>query len=86
MDFKGSLTEAIVPFGGTQPSARLRRDGALPCKVVIISTHALPRHLRGFPMVKSLKLSMLNSQLECTMRGVGAFENPMKLKQKEETH
>lgn len=82
MDFKRSLTEAIVPSGGTQPSARLRRDGALPCKVVIASTHALPRHPRGFPMVKPLKLSTLNGQLKCTVNGVGASENPKNLEQK----
>ena len=80
MDFKRSLAEAIVPSGGTQPSARLRRDGALPCKVGITSTHALPRHPRGFPMVKPLKLSTLNGQLKCTVNGVGASENLMKLK------
>ena len=42
VDFKKSLAKAIVPSDGTQPSALLRRDGALPCKVVITSTHALP--------------------------------------------
>ena len=51
---KGSLVGAIVPFDGTQPPTRLRIDGALPCKVVITSTHALPRHPRGRPMVKAL--------------------------------
>ena len=54
VDFKGSLVEAIIPSSGRQPSARLRREGALPCKVVITSTHALPRHPREFPIVKSL--------------------------------
>ena len=54
VDFKGSLAEAIIPSDGTQPSARLRRDRALPCKVVITSTHALPQHPRGFPIVKAL--------------------------------
>nr|CAN80280.1 hypothetical protein VITISV_019967 [Vitis vinifera] len=67
VDFKISLAEAIILSGGTQPSERLRRDGVLPCKVVITSTHALPRHPRGFPMVKPLKLSTLNGQLECTV-------------------
>ena len=82
MDFKISLAKAIIPSGGTQPSARLKkRDGVLPCKVVITSTHALPRHPRGFLMVKPLKLSTLNSQLECIVNGVGASENPRKLKQ-----
>ena len=33
-------------------------------------------------MVKPLKLSMLNGRLECTVNGVGASENPRKLKQK----
>ena len=79
VDFKRSLVEAIIPSGGTQPSARLRRDRALPCKAVITSTHALPRHPREFPMAKLLTL---NSQLECTVSGMGASENPMKLKQK----
>ena len=79
MDFKRSLVEAIVPSDGTQPSARLRR-GALPCKVVITSTHALPRHPRWFPMVKPLKLSTLNGQLECIVNGVGASDNPKKLR------
>ena len=51
---KDPLVEAIIPSGGMQPSVRLRRDGALPCKVVITSTHALPRHSRGFPIVKAL--------------------------------
>ena len=71
---KKSRAEAIIPSSGTQPSAHLRKDGALPCKVDIASTHALPRHPRGFPMVKPLKLSTLNSQLECTVIGVGASE------------
>ena len=57
VNFEGSLVEAIVPFGGTQPSTRLRRDGALPCKVVISSTHALPQHPRGAPMVKALLMA-----------------------------
>ena len=52
MDFKGSLAEAIVPSDGMQPSARLRRDGALPCKMVITSTHAVP-HIPSDPMVKA---------------------------------
>ena len=84
--FKRSLAEAIIPSGDTQPSARLRRDGVLPCKVVITSTHALPRHPRGFPMVKPLKLSTLNGRLECTMNGVGASEIPTKLKRKHTGH
>ena len=54
MDFKGALREVIVPSDGTQPFVRLRKDRALPCKVVITSTHALHRHLRGFRMVKAL--------------------------------
>ena len=82
VDFKRSLVEAIIPSNGTQPSACLQRYGALPCKVVITSTHALPRHPKGFPMAKLSKLSTLNGQLECTMSRVGASENPMKLKQK----
>ena len=54
VDFKGSLAEVIIPSGSTQPPAHLRKDGTLPSKVVIASTHALPRHPRGFPMVKAL--------------------------------
>ena len=54
VDFKISLAEAIIPFGGTQPSVCLKSDGALPCKVVITSTHALPQHLKGFPIVNAL--------------------------------
>ena len=32
-------------------------------------------------MVKALKLATLNGQLECTVNGVGASDNPIKLKQ-----
>ena len=64
---KGSLAGAIVPSSGTQPFTRLQKDGVLPCKVVIISTHALPRHPGrrgggggggggGGPMVKALTI------------------------------
>ena len=34
-------------------------------------------------MVKTLKLATLNGQLECTVNGVGASDNPIKLKPKE---
>ena len=51
---KGSLAGDIVPSSGTQPPTHLRRDGALPCKVVINSTHALARYPRGQSMVKAL--------------------------------
>ena len=78
MDFKGSLVEAIVPSSSMQPSAHLQRDRTLPCKVVITSTYALPPHPKGFPIVKVL--ATLSSQLECAVSGVGASENPMKLK------
>ena len=47
VDFKGSLVEAIVPSDGIQPSTRFRRDMALPCKMVITSTHALPSTSQG---------------------------------------
>ena len=47
VDFKGSLVEAIVPSGGIQPSTCFQRDVALPCKVVIISTHVLPSASQG---------------------------------------
>ena len=43
---KGSLAGAIVPSSDTQPPTLLQRDGVLPSKVVITSTHALPRHHR----------------------------------------
>ena len=58
--FKGSLVGAIVLSNGTQAPTRLRRDKALPCKVFITSTHALPRHPRGRHMVKAL--TTLNTQ------------------------
>ena len=65
-----------------QPSAHLRRDGALPCKVVITSNMHYIDNPRGFSMVKPLNLSTLNSQLKCTVSGVGASENPKNLEQK----
>ena len=37
-------------------------------------------------MVKTLKLATLNGQLECIVNGVGASDNPIKLKPKRETH
>ena len=37
---------------------------------------------QGAPIVKALTLSTLNSQLKCTVSGVGASENPMNLEQK----
>ena len=37
---------------------------------------------QGVPMVKPLKLATLKSQLECTVNGVGASENPKNLEQK----
>ena len=36
----------------------------------------------GFLWWKLSQLLTLNSQLKCTMSGVGAFDSPMKLKQK----
>ena len=51
---KGSLAREIAPSSGIQPPTRLRIDGALPCKVVINSTHAPPQHPREQPMVKAL--------------------------------
>ena len=51
---KGSPVGAIVPSSGTQPPIRLRRDGSLLYKLVIKSTHALPQHPRGQPMVKAV--------------------------------
>ena len=85
VDFKKSLAKVIIPSGSTQPSALLQRDWVLPCKVVITSTHALPRHPRGFPMVEPLKLSTLKSQLKCTVNDVGASNNPRKLKRERKT-
>ena len=49
--FKGSIVGAIVPSNA--PTC-LRRDGALLCKVVITSRHALPRNPKGRLMVKPL--------------------------------
>ena len=86
MDFKGSLAKAIIPLGGTQPSARLRRDSALLCKVAITSAHALPHILGGFYGEDSpngwciSQLLSLIDDLRCTVSGVHAFENIMKLK------
>ena len=37
-------------------------------------------------MAKLSKLSMLNGQLECVVSDMGASENPMKLKAKDETY
>ena len=93
MDFKKSLAETIVPSGDTQPSTHFQRDGELPCKVVITSTHALPHHPRGFPMVKALLMVGIShnsgyssTNLRCTVSGVGASKNPMKLKRKHTSH
>ena len=88
VDFKGFLIEAIVPSSGTQPSTLLRREGALPCKVVITSTHALPCIPGGSYGESSpngwrtSQLGSLIDDLRCTVSGVGAFENPMKQKRK----
>ena len=86
VDFKGSLAEAIIPSSGTQPSACLRRDGALPCKVVITSTHALLRHPSGFPTVKSLKT--LNTQWSTRVHSerCGCTRKPYDAKAEEETY
>ena len=86
MDFKISLAEAIVTSGGMQPSTRIRRDGAFPCKVVITSTHALPRHPKGFPTVKSLKT--LNTQWSTRVHNerCGCIRKPYKAKTEEKTH
>ena len=87
VDFKKSLAETIVPSGGTQPSARLQKDGVLPCKVVITSTHALPRipgGSYGESSPNGWRISQLGSlidDLRCIVSGVGASENPMKLKE-----
>ena len=61
-------------------------EAIIPCKVVITSTHALPRHRRGFPIVKPLKT--LGARWSTRMRndGMGASENPRKLKRKDKTH
>ncbi|RVW64761.1 hypothetical protein CK203_065856 [Vitis vinifera] len=39
----------IIVVQNDKGEERLQRDGMLPCKVVITSTHALPRVPRGFP-------------------------------------
>ena len=87
MDFKGSLVKAIIPLGGTQPSARLQKrrgpsmQGGHHLNTCTTSTSW------GASYGENLsKLSTLNGQLECTVSGVGASENPMKLEQKEKTH
>ena len=82
MDFKISLAEAIVPSGGTQPSARLKKrrgasmQGGHHLHTCTTSTS------QGVSMAKPLKLSTLNGQLKCTVNGVGASENPKDLEQK----
>ena len=81
VNYKRSLAEAIVPSNGTQPFARLRKYRALLCKVVITSTHALPWHPRGFLWWKLSQLSTLSGNLKCTVSGVDASENPIKLKE-----
>ena len=48
LGWKESLVEAIVPVSGTQSPVHLWKDGALPCKVVIISIHALRHIPKGF--------------------------------------
>ena len=57
---KGSLARAIVPSSGAQLPTRLLGDWAVPYKVVINSTHALPRHPKGQATVKAL--TTLNTQ------------------------
>ena len=86
VDFKGSLTEEIVPSDGTQPSARLRKEWALLCKVVITSTHALPWYLRRFSMAKPLKT--LNTQWSTRVRSerCGCIRKLYEAKSKRETH
>ena len=86
MDFKGSLVEAIIPSDGTQPSAHLRKDGALPCKVVITSTHALPRHPKGFPTVKSLKTVNTRWSTRVHSEWCGCIQKPYESKAERETH
>ena len=86
MDFKGSLAEAIIPSDGTQPSAHLRKDGVLPCKVVITSTHALPRHLGGFPMVTFLKTLNTKWSTRVHIEWYGRIRKPYEAKVEEETY
>ena len=83
---KGSLVEAIIPSGGTQPSARLQRDETLPCKVVITSTHALPRHPRGFPIVKALTTLSIQQSTKVHIEWYRCIPKSYKAKTKKETH
>ena len=80
VDFKRSLPEVVVPSNGTQPSARLRKDGELPCKVVIISTHTLPRHPKGFPIVKSLKTLNTKWSTKVYSERCGCIRKPYEVK------
>ena len=84
MDFKGSLAEAIIPSDGTQLFARLRKNGALPCKVVITSTHALPRH--RFPTVKFLKTLNTKWSTRVHSEWYGRIRKPYEAKVEEETY
>ena len=81
VDFKGSLAEAIVPSGVCNPLHASKETGHF------YPRGSSPPHMhylasQGAPIVKPLKLSTLNGQLECIVNGVGAPENPKKLKQK----
>ena len=51
-------------------------------KQVVKALHICTDILGGFLWWKLSQLSTLSSRLKCTMSGVGASENPMKLKQK----
>ena len=45
--FEEVLSKSNRTLNSTQPLIHVRRDGVLPCKVVITSTRALPRHPKG---------------------------------------
>ena len=67
---KGFIVRAIVPCSVRQPLTSLLRDEVLPYKMVIISTHALPRHPRGrggVPMVKTFNIINTHQETKCIM-------------------
>ena len=68
-----------------QPTSHLRKNEALPFKVVIISTHALPHIPRDFVMVKALASLNFNGNLRCIVNGEEVSKNPIKLSKKK-TH
>ena len=80
VDFKRSLAEAIIPSGGTQPSARLKKrrgasmQGGHHFHTCTTSTSQGVSYGETSPT--------LNGQLKWTVNGVGASENSKNLEQK----